>query len=166
MSHELSLGKVIFILVKVTLIVIMMVLGMRSHYSMTNRVDSIFKLFLYYIFLMILLCLYEFAFPLIPLLYINLVMSGMGKLWGVWILVEKAKKFQSHETNRRLKHTLGGFFGIDLFLLMITPFRAFGAYCHPGFIYPLCFMMFLYVEVLLFYFTSKLYLNDFYMNKA
>ena len=93
MSGDIGLPKVIFICVKVLLIIIMMVLGMRSHYTRTNRINSVFKLFCFYIVLMILLCVYEFLYPVIPLLYVILVLSAVGKLAGVQIFVEKAKHF-------------------------------------------------------------------------
>lgn len=93
MSGEMSLPKVIFICVKVLLIIIMMVLGMRSHYTRTNRINSVFKLFCFYIVLMLLLCVYEFLYPVIPLLYVILCLSAVGKLAGVQIFVEKAKHF-------------------------------------------------------------------------
>jgi hypothetical protein len=93
MSGGNSLAKVIFIVVKVLLIMTMMVLGMRSHYTRTNRINSVFKLFCFYILLMLMLCVYEFVYPIIPLLYVILVLSSFGKLAGVQIFVEKAKHF-------------------------------------------------------------------------
>ena len=90
---EMTPAKVIFITVKVMLIMIMMVLGMRSHYTRTNRINSVFKLFCFYIILMLLLVVYEFFYSVIPLLYVTMVLSGMGKLAGVQIFVEKAKHF-------------------------------------------------------------------------
>lgn len=93
MSGESSPAKVIFILVKVLLIITMMVFGMRAHYSRTNRLNSVFKLFIFYILIMVLLCIYEFVIPVIPMLYVILVLSGFGKLAGVQIFSGKAKHF-------------------------------------------------------------------------
>ena len=164
MSGEISVGKVIFIMVKVILIGLMMIFGMRSHYTRTNRINSVFKLFIFYMFIMVLLCIYEFWKPVIPLLYVILVLSSIGKLAGVQIFVEKAKHFQDPAITRRVRKFIWAFYGLFLALLCLTPFGTIGAYCSEKFTYPLCFMMNLYAEVLFFIFTTKLYINDYYLD--
>lgn len=52
-----------------------------------------------------------------------------------------------------------------LSLLCITPFKVIGAFCTERFTYPACFMIFLITEVLFFMFTTKLYLNDYYLDE-
>lgn len=85
--------KAILIIVKCVLVTVFMIIGMRSYYTRSNRINSVFKLFCFYITILLLLCVYEFLFPLIPFLYVILVFSGMGKLAGVQIFIEKAKHF-------------------------------------------------------------------------
>ena len=161
----MSPAKVIFIMVKVLLLSIMFILGMRSHYTRTNRINSVFKLFVFYIILLLLLCVYEFLYTVIPLLHVTMVLSGMGKLAGVQIFQEKAKHFQDPDKTRVLKKFIWGFYGMYLALLCITPFDIIGAYCSERFTYPPCFMFLLYTELFLFIFTTKLFLNDYYLDE-
>ena len=165
MSGTISVPKVVFITVKVLLIIIMMLMGMRSHYTRTNRINSVFKLFIFYIFLMLLLCIYEFIFSAIALLYVILVLSGIGKLAGVLIFVEKAKHFQDPSITKTQRRYIWFFYSMFFCLLCLTPFPVIGAFCTPRFTYPICFMMYLYTEVCVFMFTTKLYINDYYLDE-
>ena len=51
---------------------------MRSHYLRSNRVNSVFKLFLFYLFIMGMVLLYEFYEAKLPLLYVTFVLSSLG----------------------------------------------------------------------------------------
>lgn len=73
-----SIFLVIFVIVKITVIITMMLFGMRSHYLRSYRVNQVFKLFLFYIFIMGMVLLYEFYEAKLPLLYVTFVLSSLG----------------------------------------------------------------------------------------
>ena len=73
-----SIFLVIFVILKISLIIIMMLFGMRSHYLRSNRVNQVFKLFLFYLFIMGMVLLFEFYQSKLPLLYVTYVLSSLG----------------------------------------------------------------------------------------
>ena len=88
-----SIGKTIFVSLKVLIILVMMGVGMYAHYSRSNKINRPFRLFIFYAFTLLLLCYYEFISQKIRMLYLLIVLSGIGQLASIYIFVEKAKYF-------------------------------------------------------------------------
>lgn len=93
-DYQQSIYLTIFIWVKVLTIMIMMVLGMRAHCKRSERINQVFKLFLYYIFVLILVLMFEFYKPAeesVPLLYIIYVLSGIGQVIQIDFFIKQCK---------------------------------------------------------------------------
>jgi hypothetical protein len=81
-----GIANILFVLVKVFLVVGMMIYGMAANYAKSNarqgegEVNPIFRLFLFWILILCMLCAYEFSeyFKTIRFLYIMLVMGGLA----------------------------------------------------------------------------------------
>ena len=101
-----SVVKIVFICVKILLVIIFLVMGMHANYVRTNRMNSIFKLFMVYIALLIGLAIYEFV-PyfnhMLPFLYVCMVLIGFTHVASLQIFLEKAKQYQKTETTERMK---------------------------------------------------------------
>jgi hypothetical protein len=81
-----GIANVLFVLIKVFLVIGMMVFGMAANYAKSNarqnegEVNPIFRLFLYWVLILCMLCAYEFSehFKKIYFLYIMLIMGGLA----------------------------------------------------------------------------------------
>ena len=92
-QEDVSIPKTIFIILKVTIIIGCMFMGCLAHMSKTGRINSVVKLFVFYVLVMALLCYYEFVNNQIQILFINLVLAGIGQIQSLNILVNKARKY-------------------------------------------------------------------------
>ena len=146
-----SIVKIVFICVKITLVIIFMLMGMHANYVRTNRMNSIFKLFLVFIVVLLALGVYEFV-PffnhMLPFLYICMVMIGFTHVASLQIFLDKAKQYQDFKVTEQMKKKIWIFYGLLIICLCISPLPIVGAYCTKDRLaYPICFMILLYTWV-------------------
>lgn len=68
----------IFVIGKGVLVVLMLVLGIRTHYVFKQQISNIIILFVFYVLLMILIFVYEYFIGNLRILYVTLVLSNIG----------------------------------------------------------------------------------------
>ena len=102
---------------------------MIAHYTRRSRVNGVFTLFIFYVVVMILLCYYEFIGHQIFMLYVIVVLCGIGQLGSIAIFIEKAKHFQDEYLTIWLRKLLASFSLVFLIMLVLTPFPVVGAKC-------------------------------------
>lgn len=95
--------NILFVLFKVGLVVIMMINGMGANFARNNavskntkgEVNPIFRLFVYWCGLLVMLLMYEFTekFKKIYFLYLMLVGAGTAQIRGVHILINKMARY-------------------------------------------------------------------------
>ena len=162
----MSIGKFLFIVIKVALIIFMMSMGMVAHFSRTQKFGRVFRLFIYYMIIMMLLCYYEFLSHEIFVLYLIVILCGFGQIASIDIFMDQASNFQEEETTKWQKKFIYGFTALYFIFLTLTPMPMIGATCHEDlFIYPLCFMIFWYTQYVFFAVTTYFYVNDYFMDE-
>lgn len=70
----------LFIIVKVIAIIVFLFMGIKTHFSKQGKVTNVINLLLFYIVLMLLLTIYEFIVPTLPMLFTMVTLSVVGEL--------------------------------------------------------------------------------------
>ena len=146
-----------------------MILGMRSHYIRSNRVNQVFKLFIYYIFVLVLVLMFEFYKPaeeLIPLLYLIYVMSGIGQVIQIDFFVKQCKQFHSNEIHKKLEAVSVILVMLHLCILLIAPTENIGAYCQDNIKYPVGFQMINFLQIGMFIMSYYFYCKNYWIDES
>ena len=101
---EGGIANLLFVIIKVGLVMIMMVNGMAANYAKNNaanksgtgEINPIFRLFIYWCVLLVMLLMYEFThhFKKIYFLYLMLIGAGLAQIRGVHIIIDKIAIYQ------------------------------------------------------------------------
>jgi hypothetical protein len=167
-------ANVLFVCIKVFLVMGMMIFGMVANYAKSNaknhgegEVNPIFRLFLYWVFILVLLCLYEFSetFKTIRFLYFMLVLGGMAQIRGVHIFIDKASHYHKDpQTTRNMTNVVLVAYAVHILLLGLVNDADIGAFCVKDHEYPKCLVIYLSVWLLCFVFVAVFKFNNFYMD--
>ena len=98
--------KIVFVCVKILLVIIFLIMGMHANYVRTNRMNSIFKLFMVFITVLIGLFLYEFIpyfHNMLPCLYLCMVVIGFAHVASLQIFLDKAQQYQDLAKTESMK---------------------------------------------------------------
>jgi hypothetical protein len=141
--------NILFICFKVGLVMIMMINGMAANYAKANadnrnegEVNPIFRLFIYWFLLLLMLLAYEFTatFKTIWFLYIMLVGAGLAQVRAIHIFIDKASRYHKDPaTQRYMVNYLFVTYSILFGLLGMSNDAAFGAKCQKTKEYPVVF---------------------------
>jgi hypothetical protein len=160
--------KFIFVCVKILLVIIFLIMGMHANYVRTNRMNSIFKLFLVFIAVLIGLFLYEFIpyfHNMLPCLYLCMVIIGFTHVASLHIFLEKAKQYQDLAQTESMKKKIWISYGALIICLCISPIPVIGAFCTKDRLaYPICFMVLLYTWLFVSIMGRFWVKNNFYMD--
>jgi hypothetical protein len=144
-----GLANVLFIILKVGLVMIMMVNGMAANYAKANannrsegEVNPIFRLFIYWCILLVMLLAYEFTetFKTIFFLYLMLIGAGLAQVRGIHIFIDKAARYHKDPATQRLMvNSLMVMYAIMFCLFGMANDGSFGAKCQKNAEYPVVY---------------------------
>lgn len=123
---------------------------------------------MYWVFILVLLCLYEFSetFKTIRFLYIMLILGGMAQIRGVHIFIDKASHYHKDpQTTRNMTNVVLVAYAAHILLLGLVNDADMGAFCVKDSEYPKCLVMYLFVWLLCFVFVAVFKYNNFYMDE-
>ena len=143
-----------------------MFMGCLAHLSRSGRINSVVKLFVFYVLVMALLCYYEFVNNQLKVLFFTLVLAGIGQILSVFILVNKARKYQELQSYKIIQSILGLFGGLYVITLATGWIPGAAAECNQSRIYPLSFMIYMYLYVIFGIFSLSLYKMNYLMTDA
>jgi hypothetical protein len=151
-----------------------MVFGMAANYAKSNarqsegEVNPIFRLFLYWVLILCMLCAYEFieTFKKIYFLYIMLIMGGLAQVRGVHIFIDKASIYHKEPiTTRRMVNAVQVAYGAHLVLLGLVNDADYGAFCKTSIEYPVCMIVYFIVWLCFFGVGAVFYYNNFWIDE-
>jgi len=159
-----KLPKTIFITVKLLIISIMMVAGIRAHMTKKNREPKIIALLALHLVLLGLIFVYELMYEYLPIIYIILVCTGASSVFQTQLHIESAKAMIPEGTLQRNKCVIGVFYLVYLLLGVIAFLPGVGARCGQvqmsgfnGRTYPFCFAALLWTNLAFWGYTVYLY---------
>ena len=168
--------NIIFIIFKVGLVMIMMVNGMAANFAKNNAVNKsgqgeinpIFRLFIYWCLLLVMLLLYEFVdyFKKIYFLYIMLIGAGLAQVRGVHIFINKVAIYHTDsKIERNMVNAIYVAYGILFILIGMFNDADVGAFCQKDKEYPVIYQIYFVFWLCFFFLCAYFYKMDFFINE-
>ena len=106
--HEVekrNLFRFIFVIFKILIIIPVLIISMKEHMIKTHcrKVLNVVKLNWYYIWVTVLLGLFDFKYKFIPLLFFILILAYVGQIMILHLFLGRYKRFMPIHNYKRIK---------------------------------------------------------------
>jgi len=159
-----TIGKIIFISVKILVIGLMMILGLRAHCIKQNRELKVIFLLSFYLLLLALIFVFELVYEYIPIIFLIMICTSASQVFQTELHIDSAKVLVPEGTYKKNKIVIRVFYVIYLLLAAAAFVPGVGARCGRahmdginGRTYPLCFAAMLFTNLLFWIFTMFLF---------